>query len=118
MVTAIVIPIVCIYFYWVTKKELRESNEKWLKLKNVSEEAVISGTIVNYNESRQRFSYHRFVYVIDIKIKSEHSYRDVRKMIPIDRETEIPQLHKGDIIRVYGNWKEDYFLVNRIEHLC
>ncbi|WNS77051.1 hypothetical protein RRV45_08720 [Bacillus sp. DTU_2020_1000418_1_SI_GHA_SEK_038] len=117
MVTAIVIPIICIYFYWVTKKEMRESHEKWLKLKNTPEEAIISGTIVNLNESRQRFSYHRFVYVIDIKIKSEYSYWDVKRLIPMDKEAEIPHLKKGGKIRVYGNWKEDYFLVNRIEQL-
>ncbi|MEH7122988.1 hypothetical protein V7122_24165 [Bacillus sp. JJ1532] len=117
MVTAIVIPIICIYFYWLTKKELRESNEKWLKLKNVPEEAIISGTIVNLNESKQRFSYYRYVYVMDIKIKSDHSYWDVKRMIPIDKESIIPQLNKGEMIRVFGNWKEDYFLVSRIEQL-
>lgn len=117
MVTAIVIPIICIYFYWLTKKELRASHEKWLSLKKVSEEAIISGTIVNINEGRQRFSYNRFVFVLDIKIKSDHSYWDVKKIIPLESEAVIPQFKKGEMIRVYGNWKEDYFLVNRIEQL-
>ena len=50
MVTAIVIPIICFYFYWLTKKEMRESQQKWLQLKTVAEEAVISGEIVQNND--------------------------------------------------------------------
>ncbi|MBY0120826.1 hypothetical protein [Bacillus sp. S/N-304-OC-R1] len=115
MVTAIVIPIICIYFYWITKKEMRESHEKWIQLKNIPEEAIISGRVMNVRESRQRFSHNRFVYVIDIKIQSGQSVWDVKKMIPIDGEQKLPQLQQGENIRVFGNWKEDYFLVARIE---
>lgn len=117
MVTAIVIPIICIYFYFITKKELRESHQKWIQLKNVPEEAMITGRISNVNVSKQRFSYHRFVYVIDIKIQADHSRWDVKKMIPIDGNVQLPQLHQGENVRVYGNWKEDFFLVSRIEFI-
>ncbi|WP_246197163.1 hypothetical protein [Cytobacillus depressus] len=113
--TAIVIPIICIYFFWVTKKELRESHEKWLQLKNVPEEAIISGTIMQLSGNKQRFSYNRFVYVLEMKVQSDYSFVNIKKVIPIEHEVEIPQIKTGETIRAFGNWKQDYFLVNRIE---
>lgn len=117
MVTAIVIPIICIYFYWLTKKELQESHEKWMSLKNVPEEAMLIGRVINVSESRQRFSYHQFIYVLDIKIKGDYTEWNVKKIIPIDGQEEIPTLQKDKLVRVYGNWKENHFLVSRIERL-
>lgn len=94
---------------------MRESHEKWLQLKNVPEEAVISGLIVQLSKNKQRFSNNRFVYVLDIKIQTDHSYVNVKKIIPLEKDAEIPALKPGDSVRVFGNWKQDYFLINRIE---
>ncbi|MBU8877691.1 hypothetical protein BGM26_01645 [Bacillus sp. FJAT-29790] len=115
MVTAILIPIICLYFYWLTKKEMRESNEKWLQLKKVTEEAVISGTIVDLKGQRQRFSYYRYVYVLELAIQTELKKWQVKRVIPIEKGFQIPNLTIGEFINAYGNWKEDSFHVNRIE---
>ncbi|MDF2858769.1 MAG: hypothetical protein K0Q87_4620, partial [Neobacillus sp.] len=39
MVTAIVIPIICLYFFWLTKKEIEEHDIKWLAAGEVKQEA-------------------------------------------------------------------------------
>ncbi|MBS4189095.1 hypothetical protein KHA94_02545 [Bacillus sp. FJAT-49705] len=117
MVTAIVIPLICIYFYWLTKKEMRDSHQKWLLLKNVAEEAMISGEIVHISGQKQRFSYHRFVYVHELTIQSELKKWKVKKIIPIEKGFQISHLKIGTIVRIYGNWKKDYFVVSRIQNM-
>ncbi|MED3574382.1 hypothetical protein ACTHO0_02560 [Cytobacillus praedii] len=115
MVTAIVIPIICLYFYWIAKREMRASMIEWTALKNVSEEAIIYGEIKEVTGSKQRFSYYRFVYILELSIQMEQRKWVVRKIIPIEKGVTIPNVEKGDYVHVYGNWKEDYFQVSRIE---
>lgn len=115
MVTAIVIPIICLYFFWLTKKEMRESHQKWLQLKEVHEEAVISGEIVQISGQKQRFSYYRFVYVLELAIQTERKKWQVKKLFPIEKDFQIPDLTIGEFVHIYGNWKQGDFLVNRFE---
>lgn len=114
MVTAIVIPIICLYFYLLAKKEMRTSMQKWVDLKNVPEEAIIYGEIKEVSGSKQRFSYYRFVYILELSIQMEQRRWIVRKVIPIEKGGTIPDVKKGDYVHVFGNWKEDYFQVSRI----
>lgn len=115
MVTAIVIPIICLYFYRLTKKEMRESYIKWAELNNVPEEAIISGEIVHVSESKQRFHYHRYVHVLDLTIQSSGQKQwKVKKITPLMKEAILPFVTVGDKVHLYGNWKEDYFHVSRI----
>src|SRR5690606_3379915 len=89
VVTAIVIPIICIYFYLIAKKEMHESLLKWQALKNIPEETVISGKIVQVSGHKQRFSYYRFVYVLDLTIQTELKKLQLKKVIPMDQEFEV-----------------------------
>lgn len=115
MVTAILIPIICIYFYWVTKKERKESHQKWLDLKNLHEEAIISGEVVNIEVNRKKFYYNRYVHVTDIQLKTNSKSINVKRVIPIINEVEPCQLKIGDSVRLYGNWKENEFRFLRYE---
>lgn len=114
MVTAIVIPIICLYFYWLTKKEMRENYQKWIKLNDISEEAIISGVIVHLSESKQRFYYHRYVHVLELTVRSDLKKWKVKKITPLIKEVQLPDLQIGEYVNLYGNWKEGYFLVNRV----
>lgn len=118
MVTAIVIPILCIYFFWITKKEMNKQKEKWLQLEHIVEEALVVGIIKEINEERQRFYYHYYVLVTDLVIQTEHKPLRVRRMIPLNKHAQ-PLLHYqiGNKVRIFGNWKEDIFLFNRIEKI-
>lgn len=115
MVTAIVIPIIYLYFYWLTKKEMRESYAKWVELKNVPEEAIISGMIVDMNVSKQRYYYYRYVHVLDLTIQSSGKKQwKVKKMTPLMKGSHLPSVNIGDNVHLYGNWKKEFFLVSRI----
>lgn len=118
MVTAIVIPILCIYFFWITKKEMNRQKEKWLQLENIMEEAIVVGVIKEIREERQRFYYHYYVLVTDLVVQTVHKSVRVRRMIPLYKKVQ-PVYHYqiGDTVQIFGNWKEDVFLFNRIEKI-
>ncbi|GLB61192.1 hypothetical protein [Cytobacillus sp. NCCP-133] len=115
MVTAIVIPIICLYFYWLTKKEMRESYDKWAGLNNVLEEAIISGVIADKKESKQRYYYNRYVHVLELTIQASGKLWNAKKITPQLKDSCFPSVNIGDIVHLYGNWKEEFFHVSRIE---
>lgn len=117
MVTAIVIPIICIYFYWITKKEMHKQNSKWLQLENVSEEAVLVGIIEDLQEGKERYYYHRYIYKTEIKLKTDLKTIMTKKMAPLTKNYVPVSLKMGDKVKIYGNWKEDYFTISRIEKI-
>lgn len=116
MVTAIVIPIVLIYFYWLTKREMQANYEEWLKLEDIPEEAVVSGRIVEVREHKERFYYHRFNHVSVLKINTGVKELIVKKITPLRNGTVPPVFKEGASVHLYGNWKEGYFSVNRALH--
>lgn len=113
MVTAVVIPLVLIYFYWLTKKEMQENYEEWVKLENISEEALVSGKIIDVHEHKERFYYHRFNHVSVLKVQTGVKELTVKKITPIRKGTVPPVFKVGEIVHLYGNWKKGYFAINR-----
>ncbi|KAF0820228.1 MULTISPECIES: hypothetical protein [unclassified Cytobacillus] len=116
MVTAIVIPIICLYFFWLTKKEMRDGYERWAKLADVPEEAIITGEIVHLSERRQRYHYSRYVHVLELTVQTKSfKYSNIKKITPIMYNTQTPSVKIGDHVHLYGNWKDDFFQVGRIQ---
>lgn len=113
MVTAIVIPIVLVYFYWLTKKEMQENYDQWLKLEDIPEEALISGKIIEVSEHKERFYYHRFNHVSVLKIDTGGKKAVVKKLTPIRKGSCPTVFMEGDSYHFYGNWKAGYFAINR-----
>lgn len=109
MVTAILIPIIILYFYWVTKKDLKENEQKWNSLTHLHEEAIISGEIIQLAERKKRFYYHRFIQVIDIHLKTKTKTINVKRITPYTKKSEPLPLKTGDLVRLYGNWQENEF---------
>ncbi|RSD28140.1 hypothetical protein [Mesobacillus subterraneus] len=117
MVTAIVIPIILAYFYWLTKKEMQENYQEWLNLEDIPEEAIITGKILEIHEHKERFYYHRFNHVTVLKIMTDSKQVTVRKVTPVRKGASIPIFQKGDVVHLFGNWKQGYFSINRaIKH--
>ncbi|WP_226087307.1 hypothetical protein [Mesobacillus sp. S13] len=113
MVTAIVIPIVLAYFYWLTKKEMQANFQEWIQLENIPEEAIVSGKIIEVTEYKERFYYHRYNYIIVLKINTGSKELTVKKVTPL-RKGAIPPLYtEGEMVHLYGNWKQGFFSVNR-----
>ena len=113
MVTAVVIPLVLIYFYWLTKKEMQENYEEWVKLEDISEEALVSGKIIDVHEHKERFYYHRFNHVSVLKVHTGVKELTVKKITPIRKGNSLPVFKAGETVHLYGNWKEGYFAINR-----
>jgi hypothetical protein len=115
MVTAIVIPIICLYFYWLTKKEMQENDRKWLAASEVREEALLTGEIKSITEEKQRFYYHRYIFVQEIKLQTKTKLIKAKKITPLQKNTQINSFTIGDIIRIYGHWEGSNFYFNHYQ---
>jgi hypothetical protein len=115
VVTAIVIPIICLYFFLITRKELKEHDIKWLAAGEVRHEASLTGEIKDISSEKQRFYYHRYLFVQELKLQTGLKLIKVKKIIPIQKNVKIEEFHIGDIIRVYGSWERSQFLFNNYE---
>lgn len=109
MVTAILIPIICFYFYWVTKKDMKENEHKWLNLTNIVEEAIVLGKIIQLDVTRQRFYYHKYIDVMNIQLQTETKIIHVKRVTPSTKQKKPIELKVGDSVRLYGNWQEYEF---------
>jgi hypothetical protein len=114
MVTAIVIPIVLAYFYWLTRKEMQENYEEWIKLEDIPEEAIVSGKIIDVSERKERFYYHRFNHITIMKIHTGVKEINVKKVTPLRTGVRIPVFKAGEVVHLYGNWKEGQFSISRV----
>lgn len=117
MVTAIAVPIICLYFYWVTKKEFKAHHQQWLNLNQVEEEAIITGKIIDIYIEKQRFYYYRFIWIVEVKLQTNTNVVNIKKHIPHTKEVILPNLEVGNLVRFYGNWKQGHFEFNRFSEL-
>lgn len=117
MVTAIVIPIIFLYFFWITKKEIKEQENKWLKAGQVSQEAMVIGKIISIHNEKQKFYYNRYIFVQVLKLQTETKLITVLKETPITKNFKIESFQAGEIIRVYGQWKDHQFYCGEINKI-
>jgi hypothetical protein len=115
MVTAILIPIICFYFYWVTKKDMKENEQKWINLTNIYEEAIVSGKIIQLEKTRKRFYYHRYINVLNIQLQTDTKMIHVKRVTPFTKQKDPINLKIGDHVRLYGNWHENEFQFLRFD---
>lgn len=115
MVTAIVIPIICLYFYWLTRKEMKEQDEKWLAVNQIPQESMIAGEIKSLTEEKQRFYYHRYIVLQTLKIQTDTKIMTAKKMTPIIKNVKIDSFTTGEQIRLFGKWDGSTFLFSRFE---
>jgi hypothetical protein len=113
MVTAIAIPIILGYFYWLTKKEMQRNYQEWIALEDITEEAIVTGKILEIHEHKERFYYHRFNHVTVLKINTGLKDLMVKKVTPLRTGAVPPTFKEGETVYLYGNWKHGYFSINR-----
>lgn len=113
MVTAIVIPIICLYFYWLTKKEMKEHDRKWITAGDVSHEAVLTGEIKSIEEEKERFYYHRYIYVQTIQLQTATKLITAKKITPLTKYLIKENFAIGDVIRLCGSWENNKFVFNQ-----
>ncbi|SHT24122.1 Uncharacterised protein [Mycobacteroides abscessus subsp. abscessus] len=118
MVTAIVIPIIIIYFYLISKRELQSHTEQWLALEQVYEEAIVTGKIHQINITKERFYYHRYIHIVKLTLIHNGTTTVVSKITPIVKGKVLTNdFEIGVEVRVYGNWKEGHFRFGRYDIL-
>jgi len=115
MVTAIVIPIICLYFYWLTKKEMKEQDNNWLSVSNIPKESILAGEIKSINEEKQRFYYHRYIYVQTLKLQTATKLITAKKITPITKNIKLNSFVVGEHIRMFGKWEGSTFLFSHYE---
>ncbi|OIK14067.1 hypothetical protein BIV60_13210 [Bacillus sp. MUM 116] len=117
MITLIVVPIIILFFYLRTKKEMREQDVKWRALANIPQEAILIGQIKNINEEKQRFYYHRYIYVQEFKLQTETRQVIVKKLTPITKAAVIEKFTVGEFLKVFGTWEGTHFIINHFERI-
>ncbi len=117
MVTAVIIPILCIYFFWITRKEMKRQDQKWLKAGDVTEEAVFAGKIKEIANEKQRFYYNRYLFVQELKLQTDTGKMTVKKITPLKKPFVPEDFQIGEKVRVYGGYLGDQFYVNRVEKI-
>jgi hypothetical protein len=117
MVTAIVIPIICFYFFWITKKEMKEQDIKWLATGQVPEEAIVTGEIKSSFDEKQKFYYNRYIYIQELKLQTETKLITVKKLTPITKDIKIEPFQVGEKILVYGRWQDQQFYCAHFEKI-
>lgn len=115
MVTAVVIPILCLYFFWITRKEMKLNDSKWLAAAEVAKEAVLTGEIKSINQEKQRFYYHRYILLYELTLQTETKLIKAKKIIPIRNNIEIDTFSVGEVLRIYGSWEGNHFLFNEYQ---
>jgi hypothetical protein len=115
MVTAVVIPILCLYFFWITRKEMKLNDSKWLASAEVAKEAVLTGEIKSFNQEKQRFYYHRYILLYELTLQTETKLIKAKKIIPIRNNFEIDTFSVGEVIRIYGSWEGNHFHFNEYQ---
>ncbi|CEG26699.1 hypothetical protein [Bacillus sp. B-jedd] len=115
MVTAILIPIICFYFLWLSVREAKENEKKWLEAGIAKEEAIVEGMINSVTLEKQRFYYHRFLLVQELTMKTASGILKARIIVPLRKNSVIEEYHPGRGVRLYGSWQKNWFHVNRVE---
>jgi hypothetical protein len=66
---------------------------------------------------KQRFYYHRYLYVQEIKLQTDSKLVKVRKVTPIRKNIEIEPFTIGEVIRIYGSFIGSNFHFKHFERL-
>lgn len=115
MVTAILIPIILFYFYWITRKQKKQYYEKWLSAGNVFKEAVITGEIISITEEKERFYYEHFIFIQTLNLRAGPKIVQARKITPMTETMCKHSFAAGQMIRVYGTWRGKRFIFQDYE---
>lgn len=115
MVTAILIPIICIYFYWLTKKEMKEHDKEWLASGKIEHEAIVKGAIKSIHAEKQRFYYNRYLYIQTLQLQTDGKSITVKKIDPLTKELKSDNFSIGEKIIIYGSWEGNTFIFDYYE---
>lgn len=115
MVTAIVIPILILYFYWITKKEKAKQLREWEMLDHVRLEARIQGTITDLSTVKKRYYHEMYMMVTTIRLQTNDRTVPVLLRQPFTQDWKEINLQSGNTVLVEGQWEKDMFIAGNIK---
>jgi hypothetical protein len=115
MVTAIMIPVLILYFYWIAKKELIKQKSKWKTLEDIKLEARIEGVILNISPKKKRFYHQYYMMVTTIQLQDRQRLFTVVHKQPLTAEWKPIPMIQGDQVVVLGHWEKDTFIAGKIK---
>ncbi|MEA3318840.1 MAG: hypothetical protein U9Q88_02350 [Bacillota bacterium] len=110
MVTAIVIPILIGYFYWITKNEAKKQKERWKNLSHVPSEARVEGKLLSIHTENKRFYHQLYLLETTCRIQNDNGLITVVYRQPFTTTSNPPSFSKGDQLQIVGSWDGEVFL--------
>ncbi|WP_053073798.1 hypothetical protein [Bacillus sp. LL01] len=114
MVTAIVIPVLILYFYWITRKEAAKQKERWKNLHNIPLESRVEGKVMNLRTEKKRFYHQLFTLDTTMRIQSHDRIITAFYKQQYTDSSFPPSLTQGDEIRLNGRWENELFHAGEI----
>ncbi|MDR6998032.1 hypothetical protein [Neobacillus niacini] len=96
---------------------MKKQDTKWLSLENIRQEAVAAGEIKSIFEEKQRYYYHRYIFVQEIKLQTETRQINVKKITPLTKTAVIETFQVGEFLKVYGCWENSHLVFSHFERI-
>jgi hypothetical protein len=112
MVAAIVIPLIFLYFLYITIKERKQQYSKWLNLEHVKEEAYLSGKVIQVSRNEKFIGKH-LVSITTLLLQDKVKVHKAVRKLPKTNSFHPFTIEEGTYIRCYGYWDQDLFIFNR-----
>lgn len=117
VVAAIVIPILFIYFYFLTSREKSKQIYKWKRVGVVPEESRIMGKVDSIQQSTERFYQNYKVVLFIFTITSDDKRIRAVKKMPLGDEVPAVDIDKTTPVIMTGRWNKQTFLINKIQNI-
>ncbi|MDF2556199.1 MAG: hypothetical protein K0R71_27 [Bacillales bacterium] len=114
MVTAILIPLICIYFYWLTKKEWTLKKKEWENAGTIPEHSRLIGEIQTITIESEKFYMGLYLIVFILEVKHNGKTTKAMKKLPVGSEQHHFEEFLYQKVALYGKWDGPIFLLNRI----
>lgn len=116
MVTAVLIPLIFLYFFVVAVKERKKRYEEWLQINSIREVAFLEGEIKQIYSRVENYVGKNKIYIVQLLIKGKHSSVKAFSKTPITTDN-LPshEFIEGQQILCYGYWEQESFVFSRYE---
>jgi hypothetical protein len=115
IITAILIPMIILYFYYLSKRERAKQLKEWKQVGKIVEKEEVSGKVIQVISDTETFYHGKYVWRGEITVKTEGSIVKVLIRKPKDDTFSNLTIQKDADITCYGTRSASIFLANRIE---
>jgi hypothetical protein len=113
MIAAIVIPIIFLYFLYITIKERKRRIEKWQQIGTIKEETFLRGKVIQSFTRSKRYIGNYFVSETTLLIKNETDTYKAIITVPITPTLQAVQINNETTITCFGYWDKKNFIFSR-----